>query len=124
MRNKTGALEGIEIYEPESFRVFENNGDTHHFYQYFELLKTSWPEIATQDENVIKEFCTDIIKLQNLSSFPENLLSCKAGKEVIKAVETHFPHMQGKLTPLDVVTPQTYQKYCNAYRGAFMAFWP
>lgn len=124
MWNKTGALEGIEIYEPESFRVFENNGDTYHFYQYFELLNTSWPEIATQDENVIKEFCTDIIKLQNLSSFPENLLSCKAGKEVIKAVETHFPHMQGKLTPLDVVTPQTYQKYCNAYRGAFMAFWP
>jgi phytoene desaturase len=23
-----------------------------------------------------------------------------------------------------VASPQTYERYCNAYRGAFMAFWP
>lgn len=40
------------------------------------------------------------------------------------AVETRFPEMRGKLRVLDVATPNTYQRYCNAYRGAFMAFLP
>ncbi|GAA0180461.1 hypothetical protein SH2C18_31510 [Clostridium sediminicola] len=48
----------------------------------------------------------------------------RIGKEVMDAVETRFPHMKGKLKLLDVATPQTYVRYCNAYRGAFMGFWP
>ena len=48
----------------------------------------------------------------------------RIGTEVIRAMETRFPYMQGKLTLLDVATPRTYERYCNAYRGAFMAFWP
>jgi phytoene dehydrogenase-like protein len=39
-------------------------------------------------------------------------------------METRFPEMAGKLKLLDVASPQTYERYCNAYRGAFMAFWP
>lgn len=48
----------------------------------------------------------------------------RIGKEVIMAMETRFPYMKGKLELLDVASPQTYQRYCNAYRGAFMGFWP
>lgn len=48
----------------------------------------------------------------------------RIGKAVITAIENRFPYMTGKLKPLDVVTPQTYARYCNAYRGAFMGFWP
>ena len=48
----------------------------------------------------------------------------RIGKEVIKALETRFPYMKGKLKLLDVASPQTYQRYCNAHRGAFMGFWP
>jgi len=48
----------------------------------------------------------------------------RIGQTVISAMERRFPEMQGKLELLDVATPQTYQRYCNAYRGAFMAFWP
>ncbi|MCR3955885.1 MAG: FAD-dependent oxidoreductase [Gudongella sp.] len=48
----------------------------------------------------------------------------RIGKEVIHAMETRFPHMKGKLKLLDVATPQTYVRYCNANRGAFMGFWP
>ena len=48
----------------------------------------------------------------------------RIGKAVIDAMETRFPHMKGKLKLLDVATPQTYVRYCNAYRGAFMGFWP
>ena len=48
----------------------------------------------------------------------------RIGEAVIQAMETRFPHMKGKLKLLDVATPQTYERYCNAYRGAFMGFWP
>lgn len=48
----------------------------------------------------------------------------RIGKEVIRAMETRFPQMAGKLKLLDVASPQTYERYCNAYRGAFMGFWP
>ena len=48
----------------------------------------------------------------------------KIGKAVLRAIETHFPWMKGKLTILDVATPKTYERYCNAYRGAFMPFLP
>lgn len=48
----------------------------------------------------------------------------RIGEEVLHAMETRFPQMKGKLKLLDVATPQTYARYCNAYRGAFMAFWP
>jgi phytoene desaturase len=48
----------------------------------------------------------------------------RIGAAVIKATETRFPHMKGKLKLLDVASPKTYEHYCNAYRGAFMGFWP
>lgn len=48
----------------------------------------------------------------------------RIGKEVLRAIETRFPRMEGKLKVLDVATPKTYEKYCNAYRGAFMPFLP
>ncbi len=48
----------------------------------------------------------------------------RIGEAVRKAMETRFPEMQGKLQVLDVVTPKTYERWCNAYRGGFMAFIP
>ncbi|HCX64220.1 MAG TPA: NAD(P)/FAD-dependent oxidoreductase [Eubacteriaceae bacterium] len=48
----------------------------------------------------------------------------RIGQAVIDAMETRFPDKRGKLKLLDVATPQTYVRYCNAYRGAFMGFWP
>ncbi len=48
----------------------------------------------------------------------------RIGETVIQAMENRFPEMAGKLKLLDVATPQTYARYCNAYRGAFMGFWP
>ncbi len=48
----------------------------------------------------------------------------RIGEEVVQAIETRFPRMGGKLKVLDVTTPKTYERYCNAYRGAFMPFLP
>jgi phytoene desaturase len=46
----------------------------------------------------------------------------RVGEAVREAIEAHFPDFAGKLTVLDVATPATYDRYCNAHRGAFMAF--
>lgn len=53
-----------------------------------------------------------------------NLEKSRIGNEILKAMEKRFPDMKGKLKVLDVATPKTYERYCNAYRGAFMGFWP
>lgn len=48
----------------------------------------------------------------------------KIGEAVMATITTRFPQMEGKLKILDITTPKTYERYCNAYRGAFMAFLP
>ncbi len=48
----------------------------------------------------------------------------RVGEAVRAAIETQFPEFFGKLTVLDVATPATYARYCNAHRGSFMAFFP
>ncbi|MCB2294367.1 hypothetical protein LGK95_12695 [Clostridium algoriphilum] len=34
----------------------------------------------------------------------------------------YFPETVGKIEMVDVATPLTYERYCSAYRGSFMAF--
>ena len=37
-------------------------------------------------------------------------------------VEKEFPQLVGKIRMLDAWTPATYVRFCNAYKGAYMAF--
>lgn len=67
--NTVGALEGVEIYEPESFMAFEHEGVTVHFYRDLDRLKASWLEISPKDKETIEEFCNDISKLHTFT-FP------------------------------------------------------
>ncbi len=50
----------------------------------------------------------------------------KQKKEAIKAIEecllTQFPKLKGHMEFLDCWTPLTYERYCNAYHGAYMSF--
>jgi phytoene desaturase len=41
--------------------------------------------------------------------------------EVIKALEEVYPETKDKVRVVDVATPLTYEKYCNAWRGAWMS---
>lgn len=47
-------------------------------------------------------------------------------KEAIRAIEerllTQFPGLRGHMEFLDCWTPITYERYCNAYHGAYMSF--
>ena len=42
--------------------------------------------------------------------------------QVRAAIIKQFPELDGKMELLDVWTPMTYTRYCNAYHGAYMSF--
>ncbi|MCR3921913.1 MAG: NAD(P)/FAD-dependent oxidoreductase [Firmicutes bacterium] len=42
--------------------------------------------------------------------------------EISKRMEQRFPELSGKVKMLDVATPLTYERYCGAYQGSYMAF--
>ena len=44
------------------------------------------------------------------------------GDTVIMLIEKQFPDLKGKIRLIDFVTPISYERYCNAYRGAWMSF--
>ncbi|KJS12804.1 MAG: FAD-dependent oxidoreductase [Peptococcaceae bacterium BRH_c8a] len=60
-----GALDGVEIFHPESFLAFEHEGDTVHFYHDLNRLKSSWLELSPQDEEAVNNFCQAICQLQS-----------------------------------------------------------
>lgn len=88
------------------------------------------PDFAPKGHTVftcaINQFHKDYDAWKEFSKDPESYKSEKQriGEEVLKSMEIRFPQMKGKLKVLDVVSPVTYERYCNAYRGAFMAFMP
>lgn len=42
--------------------------------------------------------------------------------ELIERIEQKLPHLANKITLLDFATPLTYERYCGAYKGAWMSF--
>ncbi len=46
----------------------------------------------------------------------------RIGKEISLAIEEQFPDICGKIEVIDVATPMTYVRYCNAWRGAWMSW--
>ncbi|WGM90262.1 MAG: NAD(P)/FAD-dependent oxidoreductase [Candidatus Bathyarchaeum tardum] len=88
------------------------------------------PRFAPKGHTVItvaiNQFEPELLQWEKLSKDKKAYIKEKnrIGQAVIHAIEARFPHMIGKLELLDVATPHTYKKYCNAYKGAFMGFWP
>ncbi|KNY29414.1 phytoene desaturase family protein [Pseudobacteroides cellulosolvens] len=46
----------------------------------------------------------------------------RIAKEVCTAIEERYPETQGKIEQVDVATPLTYVRYCNAWRGSWMSW--
>ncbi len=44
----------------------------------------------------------------------------KLGNEIKERIENHFSSLKNELELIDVCTPTTYERYTNAYRGAYM----
>lgn len=43
-------------------------------------------------------------------------------RQALQRIEKEYPSVAGKLHVIDVWSPMTYTRYCNAYRGAYMSF--
>ena len=72
----------------------------------------------------INQYQQDYDAWSRLSREEYRLQKRRLGDAVTRALEARFPEMRERLEILDVATPKTYERYCNAYRGAFMAFFP
>ncbi|WP_180270829.1 phytoene desaturase family protein [Sporanaerobium hydrogeniformans] len=46
----------------------------------------------------------------------------RIAQDAIERMEVKFPQLKGKIQSLDVVTPVSYEKWCGAYKGAYMSF--
>jgi phytoene dehydrogenase-like protein len=46
----------------------------------------------------------------------------RLAEDAIAAVYARYPAAQGKIEVADVVTPVTYERYCNAWRGTWMTW--
>ena len=46
----------------------------------------------------------------------------RIAQDTIERLENRFPELKGKIELLDVVTPVSYERWCGAYKGAYMSF--
>lgn len=46
----------------------------------------------------------------------------RLANDVIKVVEDYYPELRNKIEVVDVATPMTYVRYCDAWQGAWMAW--
>jgi phytoene dehydrogenase-like protein len=51
-----------------------------------------------------------------------NAKKAELAEEVVRRIVAKFPELSGKIKVLDVWTPMTYTRYCNSFKGAYMAF--
>lgn len=79
---------------------------------------------APEGKSVIKTGLTiyDYSKWENLT-YKEYM---KKKKEICNVYQQllykYFPETKNKIEMIDVTTPLTYERYCGAYKGAYMAF--
>ena len=59
-------------------------------------------------------------KRNNIDSYTAE--KTRLGNDIIERIENRFPELTGKINLLDVATPATYERYCGAYKGAWMSF--
>lgn len=46
----------------------------------------------------------------------------RVAEEILKRIIKRFPQLDGRIKIIDIVTPVTYERYCGAYKGSWMAF--
>lgn len=121
----TGALEGVEIYHPESFIRFDYKGDEVNFYQDLDRLKESWIELAPQDKEAIEEFCNTLLIVRNFdigAKKPMDLMTLKEKIKMIYKMKNALPIL-GKY---EKMSQQDYAKKFThpALRAAIESFLP
>ena len=93
-------------------------------YKNYAYEKTFAPEGCTTITMNLQQFDQDYLVWKELYQDQEAYKKEKdrIGQFVKSEVERVNPELKGKIHILDVATPVTYERYCNAYHGAWMTF--
>ncbi|NLG02796.1 MAG: NAD(P)/FAD-dependent oxidoreductase [Clostridia bacterium] len=93
-------------------------------YKNYAYEKTFAPEGCTTITTAFLQYDEDYLVWKELYQNQEAYKKEKdrIGQFVKEEIERVHPELQGKLRVLDVATPVTYERYCNAYHGAWMSF--
>ncbi|MBQ3841984.1 MAG: NAD(P)/FAD-dependent oxidoreductase [Ruminiclostridium sp.] len=84
--------------------------------------KSFAPEGKTVIQTNIMQTDEDYLYWKSLSGDEYKAKKQELAAEVTARVLKEFPELEGKLTMLDCWTPLTYERYCHAYHGGYMAF--
>ena len=86
------------------------------------------PDFAPEGKMILQ---TNFSQTEEDYAYWETLYKDKEGYEKKKAeiaqqavqrLEAEYPELAGKIRVIDVWSPMTYTRYCNAYKGAYMSF--
>ena len=86
------------------------------------------PDFAPEGKMILQ---TNFSQTENDYTYWESLYTDKVNYEKNKAeiaqqalqrVVKEYPFLEGKIHVIDVWSPMTYTRYCNAYKGAYMSF--
>jgi len=86
------------------------------------------PEFAPEGKMVLQtnfsqneeDYCYWEALYRNREAYREK--KAELAQEAVKRLVKEYPVLEGKVRVLDVWTPVTYNRYCNAYKGAYMSF--
>ncbi|GIM30277.1 hypothetical protein CPJCM30710_29430 [Clostridium polyendosporum] len=98
-------------------KVIDSLGIKHYCYE---------PDFAPNGKSVINCVLTNCDydfwkkKRENISEY--KAAKAEVAEEVMIRIVERFPELLGKFEVIDVTTPVTYERYCGAYRGAWMSF--
>lgn len=84
------------------------------------------PEFAPTGKTVLQvnvpQFDKEYFYWKGLSKEEYDTRKKEAAKAIEERLIRQFPGLEGHMEFLDCWTPLTYERYCNAYHGAYMAF--
>jgi len=82
------------------------------------------PKGKTTIISPINQYAEDYVFWKEISKNKEkyNVEKKRISDEIIEIIEEKYPELKGKIKCLDVTTPLTYERYCGAYKGAYMSF--
>lgn len=84
------------------------------------------PEGKTVIECHIFQYPSDYLYWRELYKNQEKYTSMKLeiAQQVMDRIAMEYPKYKNKFTLLDVWTPMSFERYCNAYAGSYMSFPP
>lgn len=113
----------VFMFETSSYMVGKRQFD------YVPIRCYSYDDIFVENGNVLittllHQSNDDYAYWKNLYSDRKRYLEEKqrVAEAVVTRIEQKYPSLKGEIKVIDVCTPKTYNRYVNAYKGAYMPF--